>query len=193
MTAWPRNLLLPVLLFCTASSSLLAQREHSEAFQKGIVLGDLHTSLGLYRNKNFQTSRAPLFAGADYGISNMLGFGIFGGWSQRTYKPPGSLPFDVNYYYYGGRFSLHLTDVLGKNTILRFNTRTVDIYATFWAGRESSKQLTFTGGGSISTGTVNRFGFYAGVRMFTMYRVGILVEAGAGPYGVLNIGICTRI
>jgi hypothetical protein len=179
------------LLFLSGNAT--AQRKHTEAFEKGIVLIDAHSSIGLYKNRNFVTQRMPLFAGVDYGVDGSFSAGAFAGWNQRTFKDAKYPAYDVNYYYYGGRFTAHLTEFLAKKTILKFNPRTVDIYTTLWAGRQVAKQVTFSGSGFLDSGAVTIYGFYAGARMYSMYRIGVLVEFGLGPYGLFNVGICTKI
>lgn len=184
------------LLICFLSIVHLnsfAQKRHSEAYEKGIVLLDLHSSLGLYKDRSFVTQRIPVFIGGDYGADKNFSIGAFGGWSQRTFKDAGFPSYDVNYYYYGGRVSAHLTEFLAQKTILKFNPRTVDIYGTLWFGRQVARQITFSGSSFIDPGGVTIFGTYAGVRMYTMYRVGVLVEFGAGPFGIFNVGICAKI
>jgi hypothetical protein len=190
-----RFLFLLVVAISSPSAPLKAQRSFDNAFQKGIVLLDLHTSLGIYRNadKNFLSTRLPLFIGADYGLSDKISGGIFGGWNQRSYKPAGQPIYDVNYYYYGVRFNVHLTEILEKRTPLKFDPSRVDIYAGLWAGRQDARTLVFSGSGFVPAGTVNLAGAIVGVRLYTIYRVSVLVEAGIGPYGVLNIGIATRL
>ncbi len=175
-----------------SSTLLQAQHKHSEAFEEGIILADFHSSIGMYKNRNFVTQRMPLFLGVDYGVSSVFSAGIFGGWNQRTFKDPKFPAYDVNYYFYGGRFSAHMTEYLRENTVLKFNPRTVDIYATLWGGRQLAKQISFTGGGYLDSGTTSIIGGFVGVRMYSMYRIGVLVEIGAGPYGIINVGICGK-
>jgi len=191
--------LFPVFLFLFSLSfgagNLFAQRAFQNGFQKGIVLVDLHSSLGIYRkaDKNFLSTRLPIFIGADYGLTNLISGGVFAGWNQRNYKPAGQPIYDVNYYYYGLRFSFHLTEWLGKKTPLKFDPSRVDVYTSLWAGRQNAQMPVFSGSGFVSAGTVNLVGALIGTRIYTLYRVAVLVEAGLGPYGVLNIGIATRI
>ncbi|MEX1190150.1 MAG: hypothetical protein WED33_12895 [Bacteroidia bacterium] len=184
------------LFICTiffVQLPLSAQKKHSEAYEKGIILLDLHSSIGLYKDRSFVTQRIPVFIGGDFGADKLFSIGVYGGWSQRTFKDAMFPAYDVNYYYFGGRISAHLTEFLGKKTILKFNSRTTDVYGTFWLGRQIARQLTFSGNPFIDNGGVTNFGAYAGVRMYTMYRVGILVEFGAGPFGIFNVGICAKI
>lgn len=175
------------------AESASAQRKHTEAFEKGIVLIDLHSSIGLYKNRNFVTQRMPLFAGVDYGVNNDFSGGVFAGWNQRTFKDAKYPAYDVNYYYYGGRFTAHLTEFLARKSVLKFNPRTVDIYGTIWAGKQVAKQVTFSGSAFLDSGNVTIYGAYAGVRMYSMYRIGVVVEFGLGPYGLFNVGICAKI
>ena len=193
-----RNSLKPVVLFLFAgvfvfSTKSDAQRFHPTSYEKGIFLVNLNTSIGLYKNKDFVTSRIPVFIGGDYGLTNRLSLGIYGGWSQRTRKPINYPSYDINYFYYGAQFSIHLTEWLGDNTFLKFSPRTVDIYATLYGGRESSKTVGFSGVGIYGIGNITRIGGYLGVRMYSMYRIGILLEIGPTQYGLINLGICAKI
>jgi hypothetical protein len=40
---------------------------------------------------------------------------------------------------------------------------------------------------------VNEVGIYLGVRMYTKFRIGGLLELGKGPFGFMNFGICYKI
>ncbi len=183
------------MMLSLALNTLKGQRAFDNAFQKGIILADLHSSLGVYRkaDKNFLSTRLPVFIGADYGLSELISGGVFGGWNQRDFKPAGQPINTVNFYYYGLRFQVHLTEFLGKYTLLKFDPSRVDIYSSLWVGRQSARSLVFTGSGFSNAGNVDLAGFVAGVRIYSLYRVAVIVEAGMGPYGVLNIGIATRI
>ncbi len=58
------------LLICFGflmQTCLFAQKRHSEAYETGIILLDLHSSLGLYKDRSFVTQRIPVFIGGDYG------------------------------------------------------------------------------------------------------------------------------
>ncbi|MBX7201555.1 MAG: hypothetical protein IT240_07075 [Bacteroidia bacterium] len=194
---WFRNksCLSLLLISLWGLNHVTAQREFSNAFQKGIVLLDLHSSLGIYRkaDKNFLSTRLPIFIGAEYGLTNQISAGLFGGWNQRSYKPPGSLIYDVNYYYYGLRFNFHLTELLSNKTALKLEPSRFDLYAGLWAGRQTAKTLTFSGLGFNNSGAVNLAGIHLGARIYTLYRVAVMAEIGLCPYGVLNIGIATRL
>ncbi len=181
-------LLIPFLL---VSFTAKAQR-HAESFEKGIVLIDLSSSIGVYKNHDFVTQRIPLFLGVDYGVHNDIGLGIFGGWNQRSFKTAKSPAYDVNYYFYGGRLSMHLAPYLRHHTMLKFNPKMVDIYATLWAGRQVAKQVSFSGNSFIDSGGVSIIGGYIGARIYTMSWLGFMVELGAGPYGLVNFGLCSK-
>jgi hypothetical protein len=169
----------------------ISQRTSGEsAFEKNIILVDLQTGIGWYKERNFLTTRAPLFLGADYGISEVLSLGVFGGWNQRTYKNPQYPQFDVNFYFYGGRCSIHATRWLNEHTILKFNPAKVDAYFSVWAGRQQTNRIFLSGGSLIKTRSI--LGAVIGVRMYSMYNVGFLVEIGPGPYGLINLGICGK-
>lgn len=185
-------IVIALMLVFAAPFKSFAQYKHSEAFEKGITVIDLNTSFGTYRDKAFVTQRMPIFLGAEYGINNDISAGLFGGWNQRTYKTINSFAYDVNYLYYGGRFSLHLTSFLRKKTILKFNPHKVDVYGTIYVGRQVARQQTFSGAGYLDSGATNIFGGYVGAKVYTNYQVGFLVELGAGPYGIMNLGVCYK-
>ena len=104
-------------LFCClvfSNTAIFAQNKHAEAFEEGIVLLDLKTSIGAFRNTNFVSQKTPVFLGADYAINNDFSAGVYGGWYQNTQQD--SFAVDVNYYYYGGRFGLHFSDFIRAKT-----------------------------------------------------------------------------
>lgn len=181
-----------VLIMVSFSINSSAQRRVDLAYEKGLFLVDFHTSLGLYKSRDFVTQRIPVFIGADYGTDRVFSVGAFGGWSQRTLKDVGSPAYDVNYYYYGGRLSAHLTDFINKKTFFRIENTRTDVYVTAWLGRNLARQVTFSGNTFLESGGATIYGAYLGARIYTMYRLGFLIEAGAGPFGVFNAGICAR-
>ena len=183
-------ILLVTALSCFPAESFSQLKKHDSAFEKGIILFDLHTSIGLYKDRNFLTTRAPIFIEADYGVGDNVGLGVFAGWNQRTFKDPGQPQFDVNFYYYGAQFSLHATRWLGEHTILKFNPQKVDTYLKIWAGQQHSNSINF--GNGVSANKTILVGMI-GARIYTMYNVGVMVEIGPGQYGLINVGICGRI
>jgi hypothetical protein len=175
------------------SLQVSAQRKkYTLSFDEGMFVADLHTSMGLYRSKQFLTSRLPVFAGLEYGVRSDVGIGAFFGWNQRQFKDPGAPAYDVNYYYVGGKASLHLTRWLNKKFMVKFNPHAVDTYINIWAARQIASQVTFSSTGIDNQGSVNLLGGLLGVKMYTNYNVGFMVEAGVGPYGLLNLGICGK-
>ena len=179
-------------LFISFNSATFAQNKHAEAFEEGIVLIDLKTSTGAFRNRDFVSQKTPVFIGADYAINNDFSAGVYGGWYQNSQKEVGTNITDVNYYYYGGRFGLHFSDFIRAKTPINVNPQTVDVYATLWGGMNSRKDKTLIAGSS-SFKPVSDVGIYLGVRMYTKYRIGGLLELGKGPFGFMNIGICYKI
>ena len=132
-------------LFCClfiSNTAIFAQNRHAEAFEEGIVLIDLKTSIGAFRNTNFVSQKTPVFLGADYAINNDFSAGVYGGWYQNSQKEVGANIVDANYYYYGGRFGLHFSDFIRAKTPINVNPQTVDVYATLWGGMNSSKEIT---------------------------------------------------
>ena len=158
-------------LFCclvSSNTAIFAQNKHAEAFEEGIVLLDLKTSIGAFRNTNFVSQKTPVFLGIDYGINNDFSAGIYGGWYQNTQQD--SFAVDVNYYYYGGRFGLHFSDFIRAKTPINVNPQTVDIYATLWGGMNSRKDKTLIAGSSSSK-PVTDVGIFLGVRIYIFMQV----------------------
>ena len=179
-------------LFISFKSATFAQNKHAEAFEEGIVLIDLKTSIGAFRYTDFVSQKTPVFIGADYGINNDFSAGVYGGCYQNAQKDVGSYAVDVNYYYYGGRFGFHFSDFIRAKTPLNINPQTVDVYATLWGGQNSRKEKTLIAGSS-SFKPVSDVGIYLGLRMYTKYRIGGMLELGKGPFGFMNFGICYKI
>jgi len=168
------------------------RKKYTQSFDQGMLVADMHTSLGLYRSKQFLTSRIPVFAGLEYGVKSNVGIGAFFGWNQRQFKDPGAPAYDVNYYFIGGKASLHLTRWLNKKFMLKFNPNAIDTYLSVWAARQIASQVTFSSSGIDNQGSANLLGGLAGVKMYTNYNVGFMVEAGIGAYGIINVGICGK-
>ncbi len=186
------SLLLALCLLCFAEKAQAQRKKFTQAFDKGMFTVDAHTSLGLYRSRQFLSSRMPVFVGADYGVRSDVGIGVLLGWNQRMFKDPGAPPYNVNYYYYGLRLGLHLTRFINQNTPFRLNPNHIDTYINVFAARQVASQVTFSAGGLDNTGSVTLVGGVLGARFYTMNYVGILLEVGAGPYGIVNAGICAK-
>lgn len=189
-TFW--KLVLVALLLLSTAEAFAQRKKFTQAFDKGMFTVDAHTSLGLYRSRQFLSSRMPVFVGADYGVRSDVGIGVLLGWNQRMFKDPGSAPYNVNYYYYGLRLGMHLTKFINQNTPFRLNPNHVDTYVSVFAARQVASQVTFSAGGLENTGSVTLVGGLIGARLYTMNYVGLLIELGAGPYGIVNAGICAK-
>lgn len=187
-----RLLLFALLFFFCADAAQAQRKKFTQAFDKGMFTVDAHTSLGLYRSRQFLSSRMPVFVGADYGVRSDVGVGVLVGWNQRMFKDPGAPPYNVNYYYYGIRLGMHLTRFINQNTPFRLNPNHVDTYISVFAARQVASQVTFSAGGIENSGSVNLIGGVVGARLYTMNYVGALIELGAGPYGLVNAGICAK-
>ena len=192
MKAGLRIFILLISLALFANDAVAQRKKFTQSFDEGMLVADLHTSMGLYRSKQFLTSRLPVFAGLEYGVRSDVGLGAFFGWNQRQFKDPGAPAYDVNYYYFGAKVSFHLTRWLNKSFMLKFNPHAVDTYINAWAGRQIASQVTFSSSGIDNQGSVNLIGGLLGVKMYTNYNVGFMVEAGVGPYGIINVGICGK-
>lgn len=186
-------LLLTLVVAISHFGELFPQRMPEGAFEKKIVLLDFHTSLGSIRGREFASTRMPIFIGGDFGLTRDFSAGIFLGWNQRMYKDQGIPPYDINHYYYGLRLGWHFAQFLSDRTIFSFNTDKADLYAQIFAGQTTGRMAGFVSTPFSPTSTETIMGAYLGFRYFTMYRVGIMIEAGAGPLGVINLGICTRL
>lgn len=192
MKAGFRIFILLISLAFFANDAAAQRKKFTQSFDEGMLVADLHTSLGLYRSKQFLTSRIPVFAGLEYGVRSNVGIGAFFGWNQRQFKDPGAPAYDVNYYYIGGKASLHLTRWLNKKFMVKFNPHAVDTYLNIWAARQIASQVNFSSSGIDNQGSANLLGGLAGVKLYTNYNVGFLFEAGIGAYGIINVGICGK-
>lgn len=187
-----RFFMLFLVVFISTIETNAQRKKYTQSFDEGMFVVDLHTSMGIYRSKQFLTSRLPVFGGLEYGVRSDVGIGAFFGWNQRQFKDPGAPAYDVNYYYFGGKVSFHLTRWLNKSFMLKFNPNAIDTYINAWAGRQIASQVTFSSTGIDNQGSVTLLGGLLGVKMYTNYKVGFMVEAGVGPYGLLNLGICGK-
>lgn len=182
-----------LLLACSLFTQVNAQRrKYTEAFDKGMFVADIHTSAGLYKSKSFLTSRVPVFAGVEYGVRSDVGIGVFGGWNQREFKDAGAASYDINYYYYGLKLTMHLTRWINKSTMFRLNEHNIDTYISALGARQVASQVTISSAGIENTGSVTVLGGVVGVKMYTRFNIGLMLEAGAGAYGLVNVGICGK-
>lgn len=180
-----------IILFFFLQKPLFGQRNPNNlAFSKGIILLDLHSSLGIFRDKerNFISARLPVFAGMDVGFSKWFGMGFYAGWDERDFKKDYSPVYSSDYYYYGLRFHAHFASLFAKIRRMKMDEQRVDIYTSIWGGRQTNFDA-FLGERIKKT----NFGLLLGTRIYPLYKVSVIFEVGVGPYGIINIGIGTKI
>lgn len=189
-----------VIVFATfllieVGSGLQAQRKfYTQAFDKGMVILDVHTSFLRIKSRQTDafTESQPVFFNAELGVRTDVGIGVLGGWSQRQVKVAGSTSVAINNYYYGLKLNMHLTRWINEKTKLRIDDRKYDMYLSVWAGRNTEEEIDPTLGLGNFGGTTTIYGGLAGLKIYSKYNIGFMAEAGLGAYGLLNAGICYK-
>lgn len=185
-----RSVLL-LLMACIFPFQSIAQRNKDDlAFAKGIILMDIHTSLGLYRtdDRDFISARVPCFVGSDVGITDNVAVGLYGGWDEKDFKGVKTPIYSVQHYHYGLRLQWHFAKTLKRGLSADINLHKVDLYSSVWAGYQKFSDPT-----TLMVSKKSRAGIMIGTRLYPLYKVAVLVEAGIGPYGVINLGISTKL
>jgi hypothetical protein len=188
-------LLFGLFLLLIGAESLNAQRKfYTQAFDKGMVILDAHTSFLRIKSRETDafTESQPVFFNAELGVRTDVGIGLLGGWSQRQVKVAGSTSVAINNYYYGLKLNMHLTRWINEQTKLRIDDRKYDMYLSVWAGRNTEEEIDPLLGGGNFGGTTTIYGGLAGLKIYSKYNVGFMAEAGLGAYGLLNAGICYK-
>lgn len=188
------------ILFCSfllhfGAESLDAQRKfYTQAFDKGMVILDVHTSFLRIKSRETDafTESKPVFLNAELGVRTDVGIGLLGGWSQRQVKVAGSTSVAINNYYYGLKLNMHLTRWIKDKTKLRIDDQKYDMYLSVWAGRNTEEEIdTQLGGGNFGA-TTTILGGLAGIKIYSKYNIGFMAEAGFGAYGLFNAGLCYK-
>lgn len=187
--------LIVLIIVATAANNANAQRKfYSQAFDKGMLVLDVHTSFLRIKSRDTEafTESQPIFFNAEFGVRTDLGLGFLGGWSQRQVKVAGSTAVAINNYYYGLKLNMHLTRWINEQTKLRIDDRKYDLYLSIWAGRNTEEEIDPSLGAGNFGGSTTIYGGVAGLKIYSKYNVGFMVEAGMGAYGLMNAGICYK-
>lgn len=190
-----RVIVFATFLLIEVGSGLQAQRKfYTQAFDKGMVILDVHTSFLRIKSRQTDafTESQPVFFNAELGVRTDVGIGVLGGWSQRQVKVAGSTSVAINNYYYGLKLNMHLTRWINEKTKLRIDDRKYDMYLSVWAGRNTEEEIDPTLGLGNFGGTTTIYGGLAGLKIYSKYNIGFMAEVGLGAYGLLNAGICYK-
>jgi hypothetical protein len=176
-----------------ANSQRNSQRKrYTQAFDQGMVVLDLHTSFVRLKSSDAFSQKQPIFFNAELGVRSDVGIGVLGGWSQRQTKESGKPAATINNYYYGLKLNMHLTRWIKNQMKLHLSDHKQDIYVSVWAGRNTEEEVNPLQGGGNFGGTTTIYGALAGVKIYSKYNVGLMLEAGFGAYGLLNAGVCYK-
>jgi hypothetical protein len=174
---------------------LNAQRKSfTQSFDKGIVVLDAYTSLARLKSRNSDalSYKMPFFLSAELGVRSDVGLGLLGGWSQRQIKNANATLTTLNNYYYGLKLNIHLIRWINDQAKLRISEHKTDAYVGLWAARNTEEQVELTNPGPVFSGTSTIMGAIAGLKIYSKYNLGLMLEAGFGPYGLINAGICYK-
>lgn len=181
-----------IFLFLLAFDAYSQRKRYTQAFDQGIVVLDLHTSFIRLKSSDAFSQKQPIFFNAELGVRSDVGIGVLGGWSQRQTKDSGKPAATINNYYYGLKLNMHLTRWIKNQMKLHLSDHKQDIYASVWAGRNTEEVVDPTSTSIDFGGTTTIFGALAGIKIYSKYNVGFMLEAGLGAYGLLNAGICYK-
>jgi hypothetical protein len=157
-----------------------------------MVVLDLHSSFIRLKSSDAFSQKQPIFFNAELGVRSDVGIGVLGGWSQRQTKDSGKPAATINNYYYGLKLNMHLTRWIKNQMKLHLSDHKQDIYVSVWAGRNTEEVVDPTSTSIDFGGTTTIFGALAGIKIYSKYNVGFMLEAGFGAYGLLNAGICYK-
>jgi hypothetical protein len=181
-----------ILLFLLAFDAYSQRKRYTQAFDQGMVVLDLHSSFIRLKSSDAFSQKQPIFFNAELGVRSDVGIGILGGWSQRQTKDSGKPAATINNYYYGLKLNMHLTRWIKNQMKLHLSDHKQDIYVSVWAGRNTEEVVDPTSTSIDFGGTTTIFGALAGIKIYSKYNVGFMLEAGFGAYGLLNAGICYK-
>jgi hypothetical protein len=183
------SLIILSLFACKAYSQ---RKRYTQAFDQGMVVLDLHTSFIRLKSSDAFSQKQPIFFNAELGVRSDVGIGVLGGWSQRQTKEAGKQAATINNYYYGLKLNMHLTRWIKNQMKLHLSDHKQDIYVSVWAGRNTEEVVDPTSTNIDFGGTTTIFGALAGIKVYSKYNLGFVLEAGFGAYGLLNAGICYK-
>jgi hypothetical protein len=181
-----------IFLFLIAFDAYSQRKRYTQAFDQGMVVLDLHTSFIRLKSSDAFSQKQPIFFNAELGVRSDVGIGVLGGWSQRQTKDSGKPAATINNYYYGLKLNMHLTRWIKNQMKLHLSDHKQDIYVSVWAGRNTEEVVDPTSTSIDFGGTTTIFGALAGIKIYSKYNVGFMLEAGFGAYGLLNAGICYK-
>jgi hypothetical protein len=181
-----------IFLFLLAFDAYSQRKRYTQAFDQGMVVIDLHSSFIRLKSSDAFSQKQPIFFNAELGVRSDVGIGILGGWSQRQTKDSGKPAATINNYYYGLKLNMHLTRWIKNQMKLHLSDHKQDIYVSVWAGRNTEEVVDPTSTSIDFGGTTTIFGALAGIKIYSKYNVGFMLEAGFGAYGLLNAGICYK-
>jgi hypothetical protein len=181
-----------IFLFLLAFDAYSQRKRYTQAFDQGMVVLDLHSSFIRLKSSDAFSQKQPIFFNAELGVRSDVGIGVLGGWSQRQTKDSGKPAATINNYYYGLKLNMHLTRWIKNQMKLHLSDHKQDIYVSVWAGRNTEEVVDPTSTSIDFGGTTTIFGALAGIKIYSKYNVGFMLEAGFGAYGLLNAGICYK-
>jgi hypothetical protein len=181
-----------IFLFLIAFDAYSQRKRYTQAFDQGMVVLDLHSSFIRLKSSDAFSQKQPIFFNAELGVRSDVGIGVLGGWSQRQTKDSGKPAATINNYYYGLKLNMHLTRWIKNQMKLHLSDHKQDIYVSVWAGRNTEEVVDPTSTSIDFGGTTTIFGALAGIKIYSKYNVGFMLEAGFGAYGLLNAGICYK-
>ncbi|MFN6943788.1 MAG: hypothetical protein ACK4ND_02500 [Cytophagaceae bacterium] len=148
-----------------------------------------------YENSHRTGSQVPLSAYLDYGLTNNISIGTYGGYSKRFYRYAGNvngqeIDFAANEYVFGFRSTLHYLPLLEKLMGDEdFQSDRLDLYVYVMGGYRIVEFI------NINFDSQNHWtgGVMTGARWYLYGGLGIFGELGYGVFGFGNAGLTFRL
>jgi hypothetical protein len=156
-------------------------------FNAGISVGLIgdYSYFGLTGASGF----LPVTLSGEYSVNEIIGASAYFGFYDRNW---GSGAYKYNVVTFGGRLVAHATDLLNDKLKTKLPER-LDLYATLILGYRHYAWSSNDGASVPDSGGKVTFGPAIGARYMIIKNVGVYVELGRGPFGVLGTGISVKI
>ena len=146
-----------------------------------------------------QKGLLPMQISGDYSFDNHWAFGAYYGFFNATYTDSyGSEAYEsrIKSNFGGIRLTFHFADVFNNTFGEVINVKKWDFYSTASLGWYSFRwdvDAKYTDQQDFSDGSFGSASLVLGAKWIPHPKIGIFVEAGKGPVGVISFGISGKI
>jgi hypothetical protein len=169
--------------------------------RKGSVWLSFNTSRKylIYPDFGRQKGIPPLQFSIDYSFDHHWSLGAYYGFFNSTYVDTyGNEPYESRIRSFSGgvRLSFHFADIFNNAFGEVVNVRKWDFYSTAFLGWYSfhwDVEEKYLAQQDFSEGSFGSMGIIVGAKWIPHPKIGIFIEAGKGPVGLVNFGISGKI